>query len=123
MSGSYRTEQAVEAHATMVDAGNGRRFLVVRFRATGFKTIVLQHSENPDAWLSRRELDVDMDPELAVTGLLLGPQQIPHPIEILNERIEALRKQNWDLHNRLHRATAPAKRPGKKRGKRVRRNP
>jgi len=124
MSGSYGIERAAEAHAALVDAGNGRKFLVVSFLSSGWKTLVFQHSKDPDSWLSRREISGNMDPDLAVTGFLLGAQQLPHPIEILKADLERLRRSNWDLHNRLQRANLLQKIDGKKkRGTRVRRNP
>lgn len=123
MGGTYRTDPAVESRVTAVETGDGRHFLVIQYRIREWKTLVLQHAMAPDSWLSRRELHQNMEPVPALTGLLLGPQQLPHPIEDLKRRLAAERRVNWDLRNEIRKLKERPERPARKREGRVSRNP
>jgi hypothetical protein len=123
MGVTYRTDEAVEAHATAIESGDGRHFLVVRFRIREWKTLVFQHAMAPDSWLSRRELHQNMEPIPALTGILFGAPQLPHPIESLKRQVEALRRDNWKLRSELLSIKKPHGRAVGERGKRGRRNP
>lgn len=123
MSGTYRTDPASESQVTAVETGDGRHFLVIRFRIREWKTLVLQHEMAPDCWLSRRELHQNLDPVSALTGFLLGPRQMPHPIEMLKAQLSREQRANWGLRNELmKKISCPKKKTGKKRGGRVRRD-
>lgn len=123
MGGTYRTDPSVESRVTAVETGDGRHFLVIQFRIREWKTLVLQHAMVPDSWLSRRELHENMEPIPALTGVLLGPQQLPHPIEDLKSRLAIERRANWNLRNEIRTLKERQARPARKRGRRVSGNP
>jgi hypothetical protein len=121
MFDTYRTDSSVESKVTTIDTGDGRHFVVVQYRIREWKTLVLQHEMKPDCWISRREVDGKMDPALALTGYLLGPKPIPHPIEDLKRRLAARENDNWTLRKRLmDLERAALKAPAGKRGGRGR---
>ncbi len=124
--GTYRTDPASDAQVTAVETGDGRHFLVIQFRIREWKTLVFQHEMAPDSWLSRREIHQNVEPVPALTGLLLGPREMPHPIEVLKKRLSLEQRANWDLRNELRRVNARLTEKVKRkkgRGKRVSRNP
>jgi hypothetical protein len=123
MADTYRTDSAVESHATVIEAGDGRHFLILRFRVREWKTLVLQHTLQPDCWVSRRELHENMDPVLALSGYLFGPSQPQHPVEQLKRQLASYEKLTWSLRKRVSELErADHVKAARKRGKRVRRN-
>jgi len=124
MKGTYRTDPSTEAQVTVVEIGDGRHFLVVRFRIREWKTLVLEHQISPDCWISRRDVDGNVDPVDAVTGHLLR-QPASDPVSLMKRDLLAERRANWELRNELLRLKKkPVQVVGeRKRGKRGRRNP
>jgi hypothetical protein len=123
MADTYRTDHAVESHATVVDVGDGRHFLVLQFRVREWKTIVLQHGFQPDCWISRRELHENMDPVLAVSGYLFGPSQVRHPLEDLKRQLANYERLTWSLRNKVSMLERIKQtKASRKRGKRGGRN-
>jgi len=125
MKGTYRTAPSTEAQVTVVDTGNDRHFLVVRYRILDWKTLVFQHETAPDCWISRRDIDGYVEPEDAVTGYLLR-QPVPDPVSRMKRDLELERRSNWALRDELMKLKATAAAVGReKRGvnKRGRRNP
>lgn len=122
MSGTYRANRAFESHVTAMELEDGRRFLVIQFRIQGWQTLVLEHGMRLDSWLSRREICGYMEAVPALSGLLLGPQQLPHPIEELKKRLALEQRQNCSLKSEIRRLTLRAEKAGRKRGGRGRRN-
>lgn len=108
----YKPERAPTGAVHQVTVGD-RLFLVV----TGFgKTIVFQLHKRPDIFVQCREVNFEMDPELAVTGYVLQTQKIClDPIVDLQRRLDAREKAYWALHaenQRLRNALKPRKRGG-----------
>lgn len=120
MADTYRTDRSVESDVTAVDIGDGRHFVVIRYRIREWKTLVLQHTMKPDCWVSRREIHGCMDPIAAVTGYLLGVRW-DHPIEELKKRLANCERDNWSLRVRLEKMTTQSPRKPKKEAERGRR--
>ncbi len=123
MGGAYGTDPASESRVTAVWTGDGRQFLVIQFRIGDWRTVVLQRETSPDSWISRRDIPGSIEPEAAVTGLLLGPRQIPHPLEDLKRQLAIERRESWGLRNEIRRLQKSLAKPERKRGVRGRRNP
>lgn len=125
MKGTYRTDPSTEAQVTVVETGDGRHFLVARFKLREWKTLVFQHEVSPDCWISRRDIDGYLDAQDAVTGYLLR-QPVPDPVSRMKRDLELAQRSNWALRDELMKlkACAAAGRVEKRRGvnKRGRRN-
>lgn len=122
MTGTYETEVVQGAKVTRVDAGHGRIFLVIQ--SDNKLTMVLGWDSSLDCWISRKHCDPSVDPIQAVTGLLLGPQDIGNPITLLKKQLEVERRVNARLMGETRRSVKAKTRPGPgERGKRGGRNP
>lgn len=120
MKGDYKTSEAPEAGVTLVEIGDGRDFLVVKYNIRGFKTLVFELQKSPDCWISRREIAGIADPVGAVTGHLLS-QHTPDPVSQMKKDLEQARRLNWALQTELiglKETKAGKKRGGGKRGRR-----
>lgn len=127
MKGTYRTDPSTEAQVTVLELGDGRHFLVARFRIREWKTIVFEHLGSPDCWISRRDIDGYFEAEAAVSGHILQTNRCPDPVTQMKRDLDTARRSYWSLHNELiklksERAVAKVNR---KRGvaKHGRRNP
>jgi len=125
MKGEYSTAESTDAQVTTVLPGDGRQFLVVRFKTPAPKTLVLELVTSPDHWISRRDLDALVDPVGAVTGHLLAHRTLD-PVEQMKRDLDRARRLNWSLQNEimgLKAGAGAAARRKREGGKRGRRNP
>jgi len=112
----YKPERAADGAVYHVTVGD-RLFMVV----VGFaKTLVFQRHKRPDIFVMCREIGHEFDPELAVTGYLLGPSKIcMDPVVDLQSRLDGREKAYWRLHNenqRLRNALRVPEKRGRKKG-------
>lgn len=117
----YKPERAPDGAVYRVTVGD-RLFIVT----VGFgKTIVFQRYKKPDVFVMCREVDYEIDPELAVTGYVLGSHGVTFdPVVDLQRRLDAREKAYWQLNaenQRLRNALRPVKRE-KRGGNHGRRN-
>lgn len=96
----YKPERAPDGAVYHVTVGDRLFMVIVAFQ----KTIVFQRHKRPDIFVMCRESNEALEPELAVTGYVLGPQRVClDPVVDLQIRVDAREKAYWRLHNENQR--------------------
>jgi len=109
----YKATRSPSGGVFTVPVG-AREFLVVC--AFGVTT-VFERLTRPSAYVMRREIPNEMDPEMAVTGYVLSSYTHPDPLTDLQERLDARERAYWKIHNENQRLRETMRSMGK-RGKR-----
>jgi hypothetical protein len=116
----YKVESLKDLASGIVDAGKGRRFLVMSWNEPRPGTVVLRRNSNPDCWVEVASYLDRKEPEAAVTCLLLGEGDRGTPFDALKKAVSRAEHRYWGERDRV--AKAAIRDPGKtkKRGRNAR---
>lgn len=91
--GQYKVHTLQDVSAGMVDAGNGRKFLVVSWGGLCPGTMVLRQSDTPKCFVEVAQSFERKELEAAVTGVLLGGVDPGTPFDELRKRLATSEKR------------------------------
>lgn len=123
MKGTYETMAWEGPAITQVDAGQGRKFLVLQARAP-HPSIILFWDADIQSWVSIGSTSADGDPANLVTGVLMRRAFAVNLLEVLKRDLKIQRAMNASLMNQVKRSVRQKVRLGSgERGRRGGRNP
>ncbi len=100
LPGVYKVDRLTDLSSGIVDAGAGRKFMVLSWGGAKPGTLILRRNSKPECWVEVAQYLDRKEPEAAVSCLLLGEGDRGTPFDGIKRDLQHSERRYWRDRNK-----------------------